>query len=241
MRQGAWYGTVLAAVLATHGAVAQSSQTTPPATDPQKQQQSPPAKPASAPAADAPAPSAAQLFPFPEDDSKTKEIPELHPAPAPNVPSDARKQFPFPSSGSQPADGGYSSSSDTAPTNPAPGSNPDVPVRHKLELNDVGSSGRIDTARAEEDQRVADFYAKDGNYAGAYLRYKDAVAFSPDDPNAHFGLAEMARKQGKKPEAIEQYNAYLKVDPQGKHTKEVRKALAELQQEAHSAAATGKR
>ncbi len=87
--------------------------------------------------------------------------------------------------------------------------------------------------------RVADFYIKDGNYAGAYLRYKDAVVFSPDDPDAHFGLAEMARRKGNKPEAIAEYNACLKVDPEGRHAKEARKALAELQSES-AGATTGK-
>jgi Flp pilus assembly protein TadD len=109
-------------------------------------------------------------------------------------------------------------------------------------LTDVGSSGHVDTARAEEDERVADFYIKDGNYAGAYLRYKDAVVFSPDDPEAHFGLAEMARRKGNKAEAMAEYTACLKVDPQGKHVKEARKALAELEQEEHKqAAAAGAR
>jgi len=208
-----------------------------------------PAQPpvANAPAAaapDAPAPSAAQQFPFPEEDSKTKTLQGDTPAaPAPAAPdapvpgtsnpaaNDAARKYPFPgdTAPAAPADGsGYSSSSDSAPGNPAPGSVPDAPVRKKLQLEDAGSAGHIDTARADKDQQVADFYIKDGNYAGAYLRYKDAVIFDPDNADAHFGLAEMARKKGKTDEAIEQYQASLKLDPKGEHAKEARKALAEL-------------
>jgi len=251
MRQGVWRGAVLAGLLAAQTGVAQSA----PAADQQKQQQTPPAKQPDAqapaaqtpPAANAPQPGAAQMFPFPEDDSKTKEIPELHrapDAPAPSAPTpngpqgSSGKQFPFPGgTGSQVPGGGYSSSSDTAPATPEP----DAPVRQKLELTDVGSSGHVDTARAEEDERVADFYIKDGNYAGAYLRYKDAVAFSPDDPDAHYGLAEMARKKGNKDEAMKEYAACMKADAQGKHVKEARKALTELEQEEHKPVTAGAR
>ena len=134
-----------------------------------------------------------------------------------------------PNAPAAPDGSGYSSSGDSTPGNPAPGSTPDAPVRKKLELEDAGSAGRVDTARADKDEQVADFYIKDGNYAGAYLRYKDAVTFDPDDPDAHFGLAEMARKKGKTAEAIAEYSATLKMDPKGKHAKESRKALAELQ------------
>jgi len=191
----------------------------------------------------APAPSAAQLFPFPEEDSKTKSLTGAHPvpaAPAPDAPApgagspaanDAAKKFPYPGDNAPAApDGsGYSSSGDSTPGNPAPGSTPDAPVRKKLELEDAGSAGRVDTARADKDEQVADFYIKDGNYAGAYLRYKDAVIFDPDNADAHFGLAGMARRKGKTDEAIAEYGAVLKLEPQGKHAKEARKAIAELQ------------
>ncbi len=103
-------------------------------------------------------------------------------------------------------------------------------MRKKLTLEDAGSSGRVDTARADKDLNVADFYTKDGNYAGAYLRYKDAVTFDPEDADAHFGLAEMARKTGKPAaEAIAEYEAGLKLDPKNIHAKAARKALEELQ------------
>jgi len=201
---------------------------------------------ATPPAQTAPNAPAADPFPFPKDDSKTNEVPGENPVPAPaanapapgsaSTPAGAKDdgKFPYPGddvpAAPSPADGtGYSSSGDNVPGNPAAGSVPDPQVRRKLELRDEGSAGHVDTARADKDLNVADFYIKDGNYAGAYLRYKDAVTFDPDDPDAHFGLAEMARKKGKTAEAIAEYSATLKMDPKGKHAKESRKALAELQ------------
>jgi tetratricopeptide (TPR) repeat protein len=106
---------------------------------------------------------------------------------------------------------------------------PDAASRKKLELHDEGSVGHIDTARADKDETVADFYEKNGNYEGAYLRYKDAVMFNPDDPDAHYLMAEMAQKTGKNADAMREYAAGLKLDPKNKRAKEARKALAELQ------------
>jgi len=154
-------------------------------------------------------------------------LPAAPDAPAPNVPAPGGAGS---SSGAgAPGGGGYSSSGDNAPGNLPAESEPDIPGRHKLELHDEGSAGHVDTARADKDLNVADFYIKDGNYKGAYLRYKDAVVFDPDDADAHFGLAEMARKTGKTAEAIEQYGATVKLDPKGKHAKEAQRALAELE------------
>jgi len=187
-----------------------------------------------APATSAPPPK--EYIPFPEDDSKTNEIPEAH-TPAPATPA-AAPDAPAPSSDAPapgtaapatPDSGGYSSSGDGAAGDPAAGTLPDASARKKLELHDVGSAGHIDTARADNDEQVADFYEKNGNYEGAYLRYKDAVTFNPDDPDAHYLMAEMAQKTGKKSDAIAQYTAGLKMDPKNKRAKEARKALTELQ------------
>jgi Tfp pilus assembly protein PilF len=69
----------------------------------------------------------------------------------------------------------------------------------------------------------------DENYQGAYLRAKDAVQVQPDYSAAHFALAEIAQKMKKKDEAIAEYQAYLKLDPDGEKSKSAKKALADLQ------------
>jgi len=224
--QNGWLlGAVMLLVLAASGTA--MAQTTAPAAA--ADTKTPPAQAAPAP----------DPFAFPESDSKTKSLGEEEPAapdapapaaPTPAAPAPAADSHPYPGDAvpAAPDDSGYSSSSDSAAGNPAAGTLP-TDTRQKLQLNDAGSTGHIDIARAENDDNVADFYIKDGNYKGAYLRYKDAVTYDPDNADGHFRLAEMARKLGKTDEAVSEYNAALKLDPQGSDVKAARKALAGLQ------------
>lgn len=62
----------------------------------------------------------------------------------------------------------------------------------------------------------------------AYLRGKDAMKFQPDDPEAHFAVAEIAEKLKKRDEALIEFTAYLKLDPDGEHKKAAQSALARL-------------
>ena len=80
--------------------------------------------------------------------------------------------------------------------------------------------------REAEDLDVAHFYTQSGDLKGAYLRTQDAVKTAPDDPDAHFALAQTALKLGKTDEAIAEYTACLKLDPDDKQAKAARKELA---------------
>ncbi len=82
--------------------------------------------------------------------------------------------------------------------------------------------------REEEDLSVADFYMNDNNFRGAYTRAADAVVQAADDPNAHFALAEAARKLGKLDEALAEYKKTLTLDPVPKQKKAAEKALKEM-------------
>jgi len=68
----------------------------------------------------------------------------------------------------------------------------------------------------------------DGNYQAAYLRAKDAVATTDDDWEAHFTLAEAARRLGKLDEAVKEYKRCLALDPLPKPKKDAEKALKEM-------------
>jgi Flp pilus assembly protein TadD len=83
-------------------------------------------------------------------------------------------------------------------------------------------------ARESEDLRVASFYQSDSNYRGAYLRASDAVSIAADDPEAHFALAEAARKLGKLDEALTEYKKTLTLDPVPKTRKAAEKAVKEM-------------
>jgi len=172
-------------------------------------------------------------------------------------PADTATRFPFPGEGSgsatapdmpatpSPADASSSSSSSSSSSgdNPNPFGDAASP-----DLKDAGSEGtqtrpsghilhrapppapKPQTAaeREEEDLRVANFNLDSGNVPGAYMRARDAVKTAPDDPEAHFALAETAAKLGKKEEAIAEYKACLSLDPSDDRRKASDKALQRL-------------
>ena len=78
-------------------------------------------------------------------------------------------------------------------------------------VNPIGTKLQSIDEREQEDLDVAHFYIQTGDLQGAYLRSQDAVKMAPDDPDAHFALAEIALKLNKKDEAIAEYNACLKL------------------------------
>ena len=65
--------------------------------------------------------------------------------------------------------------------------------RHLLHrVNPIGTKLQSADEREAEDLSVAKFYNDKGDLQGAYLRSQDAVKIAPDDPDAHFALAEAA-------------------------------------------------
>ena len=82
--------------------------------------------------------------------------------------------------------------------------------------------------RFAEDLQVAGFYQNDGNFMGAYMRAKDAVSISGDNPDARLALADAARKLGKLDEAEQNYKKCLALDPVPKTKKAAEAALKEM-------------
>ena len=192
------------------------------------------------PCTPAPKKSAAEQFPFPGQSAKPATPPDSPtPTPSPSTtPADAAAKHPFPTQPPPklPGDDSTSSSSSSSssgdePDNPAATPNFDgnppegTSVHRKLPKPQHLQS---DDERVDEDLTVAKFYFHDENYQGAYLRAKDAVSIQPDYSATHFALAQAAQKLKKKDEAIAEYQAYLKLDPDGEKAKESKKALADL-------------
>jgi tetratricopeptide (TPR) repeat protein len=167
---------------------------------------------------------------------------------APLGKQDASKAFPFPGDVSKPGSGtnepgtssSSSSNSDDDATPAGAGATPALqdkgsegsaatPGRHLLHrVNPVGTKLESADEREAEDLDVAHTYLGVGNLQGAYMRTQDAVKTAPDDPDAHFALAEIAQKLEKRDEAITEYNTCLKLDPPEKEAKDARKALERL-------------
>lgn len=185
--------------------------------------------PAATPAAPAAAtPESPKTFPFPGDADQSA-------APAPPTPTPAAKSFPFPDDADKPAPEGSSSSSSSSSSGSDTPPDPDKPA-----LADRGSSGSTRSERRKlvvkedpeeregEDLQVSHYYMTTGNFLAAYLRAKDAAKTIPDDPLAHFAIAESAQKLKKNDEAVTEFKLYLKLDPDGEKAKAAERALDEI-------------
>jgi hypothetical protein len=192
--------------------------------------------PASAPDAAAPdasqvPKSPAQQFPYPGEQpgfssSSSSSSGDVKPAP-PGGLQDAGSSGA--SSSSSSSDPGYSSSkADDAP--PAPDADDtSVPTKTRSSRRNVpGEPVKTPTQRVDEDLQVAGFYQNDGNFMGAYMRAKDAVSISGDNPDARLALADAARKLGKLDEAEQNYKKCLALDPVPKTKKAAEVALKEM-------------
>jgi tetratricopeptide (TPR) repeat protein len=199
----------------------------------------PPAQPAPAP-----------QYPFPEAQSEAAAAAASQPAdanapaaPAPNTPPNSNHPA-FPEDVSHAAAVNHDvPDSNTLPRdNTAPpvkpdesssragtaGFDPNAPDK-KVALKDEGSFGNPpDPKRVSNDMQVAKFYWNIGDWKGSYLRYKDALAFKPDDAEAMFGLAESERQLKMYSDARVHYQAYLQLQPNGHRAKDAKKALADL-------------
>ncbi len=125
---------------------------------------------------------------------------------------------------------GYSSSDSGLPQGVAPEEPDDTSVPTRTRSSRKRPAEPVVTAnqREAEDLRVAEFYQNDGNFRGAYMRAKDAVTIAGDDPEAHFALAEAARKLGRLDEAEQNYKKCLQLDPVPKTKKVAQDALKQM-------------
>jgi tetratricopeptide (TPR) repeat protein len=92
-----------------------------------------------------------------------------------------------------------------------------------LTLHDEGSGATPvaeNPARVKEDAKVARFYWNLGNYEGAYLRYKDAVVYAPQDAEMWFQLAESERQLGRYVQSKKDYEHCAELSPTGNRAKE---------------------
>jgi Tfp pilus assembly protein PilF len=101
-----------------------------------------------------------------------------------------------------------------------------APKRERKKLPPVAK--QTPDEREAEDIKVAQFYMNDSNFRAAYMRGQDAISISPDDWEAHFTLAEAARRLGTLDEAVTEYKKCLTLDPLPKQKKVAETALKEM-------------
>jgi len=85
-----------------------------------------------------------------------------------------------------------------------------------------------DPHRALKDIEVGDFYFKKRNYRAALDRYREALFYKPNDALANFRMAQSLEKLTQSDEAVEHYQEYLKILPNGPQAEEARKGLERL-------------
>jgi hypothetical protein len=204
------------------------------------------------PASNSNHPSAADQFPFPGEADKPAPDTPAPSAPTPAAPSathpSAADEHPFPGEADSSSSSSSSSSSDSSSSSSSSSSADDAPPPQPdgKPFDDKGDNPKQSTQsarrklpkvenpqsdedRATEDLKVSRFYEQSGNLNAAYLRAKDAVKYQPNDPDTHYALAHIAQKMDKRDEAITEFNAYLKLDPDGDNIKQAKKALNQLQ------------
>ena len=92
------------------------------------------------------------------------------------------------------------------------------------------ASSSIEEQEIAKDIEIGDFYFKEKNYRGAESRYRDALSYRPDEPEATFKLAECLNRLGYNDEAKQKYQAYLKIQFKGPYSERARRALERLEQ-----------
>ena len=82
--------------------------------------------------------------------------------------------------------------------------------------------------KAAKDIEVGDFYAKRKNYGAAISRYREALEYKPKDAEATFKLAHVLEVTKENAEALQLYQQYLKILPNGEFAPEAQKAVERL-------------
>ena len=83
--------------------------------------------------------------------------------------------------------------------------------------------------KAMKDIEVGDFYFRQKNYKAALSRYQEALLYKPNDAVANFRSAQCFEELKSPQDAVEHYQAYLKIMPHGPFSRDAEKALAKLQ------------
>ncbi len=106
-----------------------------------------------------------------------------------------------------------------------------------LGSNDVDEFTPYNPMKAMKAVEVGDFYFKRENYSAAISRYREALEYKPHDAEATFRLAQVLQKTGDTAGAMENYQDYLKILPDGPYAKKSREELDKLKKYAESSQA----
>ena len=95
----------------------------------------------------------------------------------------------------------------------------------------------FDPHKAAKCIEVGDWYFKQENYRAAMSRYQEALEWKPKDAEATYKLALVEEKSGDPTAALANYQAYLKILPNGPYAEKARKAIDRVKSKATPTAA----
>jgi len=164
---------------------------------------------------------------------KTK--PAARPTPQPAPSEDTPEDLPDANEGRD-SGPGYHNGVETAPDPGTPGvssSKEDkvniAPPVGTAPEPDVQEMKPYDPHKADKNIEVGDYYFKQGNYRAAESRYREALEWKPGDAIATFKMGEVMEKIGNLVQARQNYQAYLKILPDGPLSKDAKKALDRIE------------
>lgn len=85
-----------------------------------------------------------------------------------------------------------------------------------------------DPHRAEKDIEVGNYHLRLKNYRAALDRFNDALLYKPGDAEATYGLAFTEEKLDLLSQAYKNYQAYLKILPEGPRAKDAQEAIRRI-------------
>jgi tetratricopeptide (TPR) repeat protein len=94
--------------------------------------------------------------------------------------------------------------------------------------DDVLEMHPYDPHKAEKNIEVGDYYYKLKNFRAAESRYQEALEYKPNDAEATYKLGVAQETQGKMEEALDAYQSYLKILPDGPHAEESKAAIERI-------------
>ncbi len=94
---------------------------------------------------------------------------------------------------------------------------------------DVQEMKPYDPHKADKSIEVGDYYFKQKNYRAAESRYREALEWKPGDAIATYKMGEVMEKIGNLVQARQNYQAYLKILPDGPLSKDAKKALSRIE------------
>jgi tetratricopeptide (TPR) repeat protein len=104
--------------------------------------------------------------------------------------------------------------------------------------DDILEMHPYDPHRAEKNIEVGDYYFKQQNYRAAESRYKEALLYKPNDAEATYRLGVAQESVGEKEEALESFESYLKILPEGPHDEESKTAIERIKNPEQAKTAT---